>query len=150
MEGRWHCGEVTHDRCHGHVFHPPYFFSNWPSAQEQRLLTNRKKEGGKLGKAKAAAPTQQSAGPDAKPSTQSPHMLLWPAALGWLKSPANPHPHRQASHCPQAFLSMPPLSFTVLMTRHKLPHIHPSRAKIITLQLTTGMRTKLGHRRGFA
>lgn len=117
-----------------------------------RTKTSNKPQegGGKLGKAKAAAPTQQSAGPDAKPSTQSPHMLLWPAALGWLKSPANPHPHRQASHCPQAFLSMPPLSFTVLMTRHKLPHIHPSRAKIITLQLTTGMRTKLGHRRGFA
>lgn len=44
MEGRWRCGEVTHDRCHGHVFHPPYFFSNWPSPQEQRLLTNHKKE----------------------------------------------------------------------------------------------------------
>lgn len=28
MEGRWHVGEVTHDRGHGHVFRPPYCSSN--------------------------------------------------------------------------------------------------------------------------
>lgn len=43
----------------------------------------------------------------------------------------------------KAFLSVPPLSFTVLMTRHNLPHIHPLRAKIIPLELTTGTVIKL-------
>lgn len=28
MKGRWHVGEVTHDRGHDHVLRPPYFFSN--------------------------------------------------------------------------------------------------------------------------
>lgn len=104
MEGRWHVGEVTHDRGHGHVFRP-YFFWNWPSAWEWRHLTNHNKEG-KAWKAKAAASTQQSTGLDAKPSTQSPHILLWPAALGRLTSPETPHPHRQASHPPGAFFSV--------------------------------------------
>lgn len=48
MEGRWHVGEVTHDRGHGHVFRLSYFFSNWPSAREQRHLTNHNKEGKSL------------------------------------------------------------------------------------------------------
>lgn len=47
---------------------------------------------GKAWKAKAAAPTQQSTGLDAKPSTQSPHMLLWPATLVRLKSLSPPPP----------------------------------------------------------
>lgn len=28
IEGRWHVGEVTHERGHGHVFRLPYFFLN--------------------------------------------------------------------------------------------------------------------------
>lgn len=109
MEGRWHVGEVTHDRCHGHVFRPPYFFKLTLAPKNKDFQQTTRRE--KAWKAKAAAPAQQSTGPDAKPPTQSPHMLLWPAALVWLNAPANPHPHHQASQpppLPQAFLSMPP------------------------------------------
>lgn len=48
IEGRWHVGEVTHERGHGHVFRLTYCFLNWPSAQEQRQLTNHNKEGKSL------------------------------------------------------------------------------------------------------
>lgn len=102
---------------------------------------------GKAWKAKAAAPTQQSTDLDAKPSTQSPHMLLWPAALVRLKSPAAPltlTPHHQASHSlPPGFLVRATPVIYSFNDKTQTSHIHPLRAKIIPLELTTGTVTKL-------
>lgn len=119
-----------------------------------RTKTSNKPQegGGKLGKRKLQP---QHNNPQARtPSLQHNHHTCYCGLQLWDGSNLQQTPTltTRPRTPPQAFLSVPPLSFTVLMTRHKLPHIHPSRAKIITLQLTTGMRTKLelGHRRGFA
>lgn len=121
----------------GHTWTVPwwcfsYFFLNWPLPWEQRHLTGHKKEGRSAG-SRGPHHAQQSTGggSDAKPSTQSPHMLLWPAVKPWYSSNLRPPlPHHQASLSPLLSLSLhASLSFTVLMTRHKLPHIQPPQSK---------------------
>lgn len=112
---------------------------------------------GKAWKAKAAAPTQQSTGLDAKPSTQSPHILLWPAALVRLKSAANPHPHHQASHSPPPpgfFVHATPVIYSFNDKTQPSTHSSPeSEDNHIRADDRDGNRTwagSFGHRRAFA
>lgn len=105
---------------------------------ENKDIEQTTRRRGKALKAKAAAPTHNSPrgearALDAKPSTQSPHMLLWPAVKPWYGSnlQRTPHPNHQALTLPPApSLSLhASLSFSVLMTRHKLPHIQPPESE---------------------
>lgn len=129
MAGRRYEGEVTHERCHANVFLLSLFLlrltfaprtktSNRPQARGRGK--REKKKGEKKRPPKKRKPHTPAEGPaaavDAKPSTQSPHMLLWPAVKPWsgsnlqLQPPATPAGPSLAAPrpLPPAFLCVSP------------------------------------------